>query len=95
MSKYKKGTPQYERQLAADRERKRKKRAEQMAASLDMQTPQEQIEKAPESAMNQPLGDSGFNSKTTLTNQSTHDVCMSESRILDHEDFVRMSRRHA
>jgi len=82
MSKYEKGTPQYEKQLAADRERKRKKRAEANSVKnspLDMQTPPEQIEKAPESAMNQP----------------THDVCMSESRILDHEDFVRMSRRHA
>jgi hypothetical protein len=81
MSKYKKGTPQYEKRLAADRERKARKRAEQKAASvLDLQTPPEQIEKAPESAMNQP----------------THNVgTTSESRILDHEDFIRMSRRHA
>lgn len=82
MSKYEKGTPQYEKRLAADRERKARKRAEQKAASaLDLQTPPESVEVAPESAMNQP----------------THDVCTtsSETRILDHEDFVRMSRRHA
>jgi hypothetical protein len=80
MSKYEKGTPQYEKRLAADRERKARKRAEQKAASLDMQTPPEQIEKAPESAMQ----------------EGTHIACTpSESRILDHEDFVRMSRRHA
>lgn len=83
MSKYEKGTPQYEKQLAADRERKRKKRLAEANSvknsPLDMQTPPEQIEKAPESAMNQP----------------THDMGTSESRILDHEDFVRMSRRHA
>ena len=82
MSKYEKGTPQYERQLVADRERKRKKRLAEANSvknsPLDMPT-QEQTEVAPESAMNQP----------------THDVCMSESRILDHEDFLRMSRRHA
>ena len=81
MSKYKKGTPQYEKQLAADRERKARKRAEQKAASaLDLQTPPEQIEKAPESAMQCDL-------------RKVEDT--SESRILDHEDFVRMSRRHA
>lgn len=81
--KYEKGTPQYEKRLAADRERKRKKRLAEANSvknsPLDMQTPPEQIEKAPESAMNQPL----------------HNVEASESRILDHEDFLRMSRRHA
>lgn len=86
MSKYEKGTPQYEKRLAADRERKARKRAEQKAASaLDLQTPPESVEVAPESAMNQPLGDSGFNLE-----DHSH-----QSRILDHEDFIRMSRRHA
>lgn len=80
MSKYEKGTPQYEKRLAADRERKARKRAEQKAASaLDLQTPPESVEVAPESAMQ----------------CDTHDVGTSESRILDHEDFIRMSRRHA
>ena len=82
--KYEKGTPQYEKRLAADRERKRKKRLAEANSvknsPLDMQTPPEQIEKAPESAMQCDL-------------HISEDT--SESRILDHEDFVRMSRRHA
>jgi hypothetical protein len=79
--KYEKGTPQYEKRLAADRERKARKRAEQKAASaLDLQTSPESVEVAPESAMQCDL-------------RKVEDT--SEARILDHEDFVRMSRRHA
>lgn len=46
---------QRQKKREKDRERIAKKRAEQKAASsLDMQTPQEQIEKAPETAMQVP-----------------------------------------
>lgn len=68
---------QKKRKREKDREYKARKRAEKKAAALDLQMPQEQIEKAPETAMSQP----------------THDVCTFESRILDHEDFVRMSKK--
>lgn len=70
---------QKKRKREKDREYRARKRAEKKAAALDFQMPPEQIEKAPESAMNQP----------------THDVGMSESRILDHEDFARMAKRFA
>jgi hypothetical protein len=45
---------QRQRKREKDRERIAKKRAEQKAASLDMQTPTEEVEKAPETAMQVP-----------------------------------------
>ena len=45
---------QRQRKRDKDRERIAKKRAEKKAASLDMQTPQEEVEKAPETAMQVP-----------------------------------------
>jgi len=71
---------QKKRKREKDREYRARKRAEKKAAALDLQMPQGKIEVAPESAMG----------------QSTHKVETSElDRAISHEDFVRMSRRHA
>lgn len=82
---------QKKRKLEKNREYKARKRAEKKAAALALQIPQEQIEKAPESAMQDcatvgiQSGDSGFNLEDPL-----HQL----DRAISHEDFVRMSRRH-
>lgn len=73
---------QRKRKLEKNREYKARKRAEKKAAALDLQIPQDKVEVAPESAMGQPL----YKVET-----SEHEL----DRAISHEDFVRMSRRHA
>lgn len=73
---------QRKRKLEKNREYKARKRAEKKAAALALQTPPEQIEKAPESTMGQPLHE---------VEASEHEL----DRAISHEDFVRMSRRQA
>lgn len=92
MSKYEKGTPQYEKRLAADRERKRKKRLAEANSVKNSPTVDELLKPGdPMDVVNVIVGDM----KEAAMQCDTHDVGTSESRILDHEDFIRMSRRHA
>lgn len=88
MSKYKKGTPQYEKQLAADRERKRKKRLAEANSvknsPLDLQTPPEKVEVAPESAMQASL-------EISYSNEKQPGQLMSDAAFHDYLD--RQNRR--
>lgn len=73
---------QKKRKREKDREYRARKRAEKKAAALDLQMPQEQIEVAPGSAMQCDLP------KVEISDPEL-------DRAISHEDFVRMSRRHA